>query len=630
MALVDNAWYVNYGDGSAGAGKKSYWDVAQWAALTVYAAGALIRQLAAPAVGSERVFVCVVAGTSLASEPTFTLTRGAKTAEAAGPTWQECTGIAALNGDVTNTPSWTISATPPGGVKNTSVTLGQVIKRDSAASYQICTTAGTAGNGAEPSFSDTAGTTTSDNTVTWTSLGVVGNFGVLAAPHARLQAAFAANWGQTNNSFFLGDNHAETQSSNMTLTSPAGTAGTGIAFVYSFNHSGSVPPTSPTSGASISTTAAATLTFLRSQYYRGVTFNFGSGANSSSVNFNVDQCQYVFTDCAFAKLATNSNAGAYTIGGSGNSCEIIFGNTTVKFGNTGDSIKLLSSFIWTATPSAIQGATIPTTLFNPSAFIGTSVSVLDGVDISALGSGAILGSSAQSGIFRMNECKLGSSWPLPSLASFSNAGLIFDAVNCDSGATNYFNARATTKGSHVQETTIVRTSGATDGTTPVSLKIVTTALSKWVSPFISQPITIWNDSTSSVTVTMYGIWGGGAVPNNDDIWMLVEYLGSNSSPLGSFATTTKASNLATGSAHTSDSSTWGGSTTPFKMSATFTPQQKGPFTITIKAAKISSTFYIDPKPEISGVTVSKSEVLAPGVYTNELSSGTSGGFIIGG
>ena len=52
----------------------------------------------------------------------------------------------------------------------------------------------------EPSFSDTAGTTTADNTVTWTSLGVVGNFTAFGAPHARLNAAFTATWGESGTS----------------------------------------------------------------------------------------------------------------------------------------------------------------------------------------------------------------------------------------------------------------------------------------------------------------------------------------------------------------------------------------------------------------------------------------------
>jgi hypothetical protein len=96
-------------------GSVGWWNLTKWAAATVTAAGAIRRQNATPAVGSERVFVCVVAGTTHATtEPTWVITRGGKTTDNT-VTWQECTGIAALNGDATNTPSWTIPATPPGG-----------------------------------------------------------------------------------------------------------------------------------------------------------------------------------------------------------------------------------------------------------------------------------------------------------------------------------------------------------------------------------------------------------------------------------------------------------------------------------------------------------------------------------
>ena len=58
-------------------------------------------------------------------------------------------------------------------------------------------------------------------------------------------------------------------------------------------------------------------------------------------------------------------------------------------------------------------------------------------------------------------------------------------------------------------------------------------------------------------MTLHGIVNAAAVPNNDDIWCDVEYLGSASSPLASFATCTKANNLATGTALTADStSAW--------------------------------------------------------------------------
>jgi hypothetical protein len=74
-------------------GSVEYTAVAQWAALHVYAAGAIVRQLAAPAVGSERCFRTAAGGTSGAAEPAWVLTAGA-----ASPTdgtvtdWTEVTG----------------------------------------------------------------------------------------------------------------------------------------------------------------------------------------------------------------------------------------------------------------------------------------------------------------------------------------------------------------------------------------------------------------------------------------------------------------------------------------------------------------------------------------------------------
>jgi hypothetical protein len=97
-------------------------------------------------------------------------------------------------------------------------------------------------------------------------------------------------------------------------------------------------------------------------------------------------------------------------------------------------------------------------------------------------------------------------------------------------------------------------------------------------------------------------------------------------PQGSFKTSTKADNLAASAAtnNSADGSTWGGggAGNGFKIVCpSFTPAQKGAINIYVRAAKASATYYIDPRPSISGVTVAKSEILAPGVYANELSSG---------
>ena len=111
--------------------------VAAWPGTSqAVAAGALCRQAAAPAVGSERVFAAVVAGTTNATaEPSWNITQGSTTADGS-VTWMEVTGKAAVNGDATNPNNWT-------SVKNTGLNLGVIILDNSGASVQIVTTAGT-------------------------------------------------------------------------------------------------------------------------------------------------------------------------------------------------------------------------------------------------------------------------------------------------------------------------------------------------------------------------------------------------------------------------------------------------------------------------------------------------------
>ena len=582
MALVDNAWYVN---------SVTYGTVTAWAAATSYAAGNFRRQLATPAVNSERCFVCIVAGTSHATtEPTWVLTRGAKTTDNT-VTWMECTGLAAMNGDAVNTPSWTITATPPGGVKNTAVSLGQVIKRDSGASYQICTTAGTCGNGAEPSFSDTAGVTTTDNTVTWTSLGVVGNFTGWQYPIPRI---FMSNgWAVAGDIVYIASEHAESQaasiSTNLTgsINSP-----TNYLCVTKTN----VPPTSAnlTTGASITNSGNVTTSLSGSGvycYFYGITIN--SGTTGGGISINLGASCMVMERCNFNRSGGN---GTNSIAGNGADvtcidCGFGFGNTADTLGNSG-VLKIIGN------NTSFTGS-IPTKLIINSS--PGSRAYFDSVDLSGMTSGITNNGAPGGGCdITFKNCKLYTGTPF---ASPLNRGAIANVINCDSTTTNYRHEKYMYEGTQTIETTIVRTGGATNGTTPIAWKIVTGVGCVFTLPFISLPISAWNDTAaSSRTITLYGIWGGGAVPTNADIWFEVNFMGSSATPIGSFATCGLANVLAAETNLTTDSSTWGGSTTKFKMSVTLSapqPSMKGPIYITIKAAKVSSTFYIDPKPVIT-------------------------------
>ena len=182
-------------------GNVGWTKVPVWKASTSISAGALCRQFTPPTAGNERVYVCVAAGTTSSAEPAWTLTRGVKITDNT-VTWQECTGAAGVNGDLTNCPKWA-------AVKAQAVTLGQIIQNAAGTYLFICSTAGTAGSGSEPTWNTAAGATTTDNTITWTSLGAVGNFPAWSAPHARICNAYAATWGAAGNLFNVGDNHVE-------------------------------------------------------------------------------------------------------------------------------------------------------------------------------------------------------------------------------------------------------------------------------------------------------------------------------------------------------------------------------------------------------------------------------------
>jgi hypothetical protein len=344
------------------------------------------------------------------------------------------------------------------------------------------------------------------------------------------------------------------------------------------------------------------------------------GANAAQIALqNTTGNVGMYESCAFELLGTSSttlilgNANSYTY----------FRNCTYKVGAAGTVIQPRGRHWWTNTASFIQGATIPTNLFSAGA---GGIVTLEGVDISALSAKTIMITNGTSmGTLLLDRCKLPASITAMGSQNLGVSGPILDMVRCSNGSGQHITERHYFAGDLTTETTIVRSGGASDGVQSVAWKVITTANSSFHQPFVCPPITLWNASTSSITITVYGIWGSGSVPKTDEIWMDVVYPGSASDPQGSFSIGAKADVLATGGNQSSDSSTWGGSTTAFKMTATFTPAQVGPLTIWVKCAKTATTFYIDPKPAISGVTVSKSFTLPPGVYANELST-AGGGF----
>lgn len=406
-----------------------------------------------------------------------------------------------------------------------------------------------------------------------------------------LSAAIAL--GAAGDTYFVADDHAETTAASLTITFKSTLSNQDI--VLCADHT----ITSPTSSdlkttGQITTTGTSNLVMLNSCYVYGVKFNCGTGAGASILGFATatNSRVQVFENCLFNLPGT----GASTMQMSQTNIfsNIRWVNCVVQFGAVGQSINPIGGFwSWLYTASAISGATIPTTLIS-SASMTPHLITIEGVDLSAAGSGKNLINVAP---FAANvyfkDCKLGASVTVTTGTATTPAWKI-NLTRCDSGNTNYRNENYTVFGTQTTETTIVRTGGATDGTTGFSHKVVTSTSAVRLQPYELIPIAIWNDTTGSAkTITVEAI--ASAVLNNDECWMEVEYLGDTSFPTGSKVSTYKTNILATGAANTTSTSTWGGALTgKFKMAATITPQQKGPIAVYVRVAKASTTVYIDP------------------------------------
>jgi hypothetical protein len=382
--------------------------------------------------------------------------------------------------------------------------------------------------------------------------------------------AAAATADAAGDTIYVAHDHAESQASAMTIASSGSRAVP--CRILCVNRAGTVPPVAAdlATTATVTTTGANAMSITGGLYCYGIGFRCGTGATTSAITISAPS---VFEACSFHKLGTSANTGAITLP---INRVVKFINTTVQFGNTGDGITCESPLFWSNTASAVTGATTPSSLFRA----GGQYAQCEGVDFSALGAGKTLFATiTNAGPNLVKNCKLGAS------------------VNCDSGATNTRNERYSFAGNLTTETTVVRTGGASDGTTTYSHAIVTNANSTQQFPFSGIPFAIWNETTgSAVTLTMHGTWAGGAVPNNNEVWFDVEYPGSATFPISSFATGGLANVLSTAAALTSAASeTWGGGTTNFKQSISVTPLMKGWITVTPKVAVASTTVYIDPK-----------------------------------
>lgn len=380
-------------------------------------------------------------------------------------------------------------------------------------------------------------------------------------------------------------------------------------------NSAAEPPTTSADTAVITTTGASNITWAGTAMNetRGLTFNAGTGASAANISLGGQGAVQRYVNCKFNLLTTSASS---RILASSTAERLHWQNCDVKFSDAGQRISLptFCKFSWSGGGIA-SGGTSPASLMAGGGNYLCSEVALENLDLSQASStlnifDALTGYS--SGTFSIRNSKLPASWSGGLVSgTIAGAGAAYEMTNCDDGATNYRLWRATGYGTVKSETTIVRTGGASDGTTPLSWLMATSSMANFPFGFLETPeIVAWNETTgSSVTATVEIVHdtnvaaGQGAgmayAFRDDEIWLEVQYLSASGAPLGAFVSDAKAEVLGTGSDQASSSEAWTttGMTTPVKqkLSVTFTPQMKGFVHARVMLAKASKTCYVDPK-----------------------------------
>ena len=397
---------------------------------------------------------------------------------------------------------------------------------------------------------------------------------------------------------WISGNHAETQASAMTLTAP-GTAASPNEVLC--GDDAAEPPTALATTGTISTTGANNISFAGFAYCRGISFRVGSSTFSASLNWQsgnpywwkCESCEFYLSGSGVnARINIGNNAATIDDG------LVEWVNCSVRFSNANQGIVCRTPLNWRG-GSVSSAGTAPNALFvAANNGVQTQEVLVENVDLSYVTGSLVDVSAAARTRFRFLNCKLGSGVSITTGTNPGQGGPEIVLVNCDSGDTQYRYRKHNYRGDEYHETTVVRTGGASDGTTSFARKIVSSANAKFIAPYESEVMSVWCDSLTSTTLTVEVVTDNVTL-TDEEAWIDVSYQGTSGFPLGVLVSDAKADILASAANQTTSSVTWTttGLTTPVKqkLAVTFTPSEKGWALVRVNLAKASTTMYYCPK-----------------------------------
>lgn len=409
---------------------------------------------------------------------------------------------------------------------------------------------------------------------------------------------------------FVSQVHAESTAASVTLNF-AGTITSPTKVIC--GNDGAEPPTAVATTGAMTVTGASNITVNGHVYVYGIIFTVGNAVGGGSFNSGASTVTQRYENCDFIIPSGNTNTASGLFIGS---ARAILKNCRFKFNNASHGIKPTTGSIHINGGSIISGGTSPTVFIAT----GSGQILVENFDFSNAAAGinlSVAPTPPNSIIFR--NCKLPGSWSGGVLnGSFSSPGRI-SMYNCDNANTTYKVWIEDQSGTVRDEATIVRTGGASDGTTPLAWKITSGANCAFPDAvMVSDEMRIWNDSlggSPDMTVTVEYLHdtnvaagqgsGASSAFQNNEVWLEVNTLESSTTPQGTLHSSapttilTAVSDNATGVGTGSWTTT--GLTTPKsgKVSVSFTPQKAGLIKCRVCVGKASKTIYVCPKITIS-------------------------------
>lgn len=409
--------------------------------------------------------------------------------------------------------------------------------------------------------------------------------------------------------------HTETTSATVTYTF-AGTVANPTK-VLCVDSDATDTPTATGTGAEVKTGAGAYhMRISGNAYFEGIKFSCGSTSSAGvlSLNFSGIANQH-YKNCDIFEADTHPSA-LLSIGSNAAGT----GSARTKLENCNLKISNATQYIGISHNVHIHGGAIASGTVSPTAGLFKSYStncyanlVAENFDMSNLAAGVHLvgvpgvTGNQLTGLFRFYNCKLPSGWSgnLISVTSTLVApNWRAEMYNCDAGDVHYAMRIEDCYGLIRSETTIVKTGGASDGTTTLSWKMDGSVNANEAGGFLrSSDIAVFNSDTGSAkTLTVDFIHDSVTALTDAEVWLEVDYMGTSGFPLGVQANTKRASLLATATEITTSTATWTttGLTNPNKqkLSVSITPQEKGWMRARVIVAK-DTTIYVDPTLQVT-------------------------------